>query len=313
MRDDSAPLTAAGGGFAMAVRRGLSRRAKRLPCKYLYDETGCGLFERICELDEYYLTRAERALLTACAPDIARRAGPGARVVELGGSSEHKARLLLSALREPEAYMPVDLARPAVEAAAARLKAHFPRLTVAPLCADFRAPLPRPAGLGPVLVFFPGSSIGNLSPHQSALLLRNARALAGRRGGMLVGVDLKKDPRLLDAAYNDRHGVSAAFNLNILARINRELEGDADLAAFSHRARYVAGRDRVEIDIVSLRRQVLRADGGHYAFGRGEAIRTEVSYKYSIDEFHTLARNAGFRPAATFEDGMFSLHWLVGE
>lgn len=297
--------------FRMAVLRGLSRERKRIPCKYLYDAEGVALFEEICRLDEYYLTRSEVGLLERHAEDVARLAGSGRRVIEFGGCSSRKARMLLDALDQPSAYVPVDIARQPLTESAKLFAASRPELPIFPVCGDYLAKLDLPNDpAGPALGFFPGSTIGNLSPRLAVNFLARCATLLGPRSLMLVGVDVKKDERLLTAAYNDRRGLSAAFNLNILARINRELDGDFDLSAFEHSARWDDRQSRIEIEVVSRARQRVRAAGQRFTLGRREPIHTEYSYKYGDAEFHWLARQAGWNPVATFGDGMFSLHVL---
>ncbi|MEW5726487.1 MAG: L-histidine N(alpha)-methyltransferase [Pseudomonadota bacterium] len=302
-------------GFREAVLAGLAARPRHIPCRYLYDSEGSALFDRITELEDYYLTRAETALLARHGPDVAALVGRGARVVEFGAGSMRKTRLLLKALRAPSAYVPVDVCRDALLLAARRLAAEHPGLAVAPLVADFLHPLalpPDPGG-GPVLGFFPGSTIGNLTPVQARDFLRRAARLFGRGGWLLVGVDLAKDPRVIEAAYDDRHGVTALFVRNLLARANRELEADFDLDAFDHTARWNAREGRLEIHLVANRGQAVSVAGQEFRFRRGDAIHVEDCYKYSVGQFQWLARQGGFVPAAHWVDaaGLFSLHLLA--
>lgn len=300
--------------FRQAVLEGLSRSDKSIPCKFLYDQHGSALFERICDLDEYYLTRTEIGLLRTRAETIAALIGPCGRLVEFGAGSDRKARLLLDVMDRPADYVPVDVSRDHLEAAVAALAADYPRLNIAPVYADFLGEftLPPMVGDGRTIGFFPGSTIGNLSPAEARAFLKRAAHLIGRDGALLVGVDVKKDQATLEAAYNDARGVTAAFNLNLLTRINRELNGDFDLAAFEHSARYNAREGRIEIDIVSFRRQAVRVDGHRFTFDFREPLHTENSYKYAVEEFHWLAGAAGFRPEHAWIDpqGLFSLHFL---
>jgi dimethylhistidine N-methyltransferase len=305
---------AAASRFRDDVIAGLSLPQKSLPPKYFYDRAGSRLFERICRLREYYPTRVELALTRAHLAPIARFAGRGVALVEYGSGESLKTRLLLRALR-PGAYVPVDISEDALRAAERRLRREFPWLAIRPVQGDFGHPLSlRLDGArgGRTLVYFPGSTIGNLLPEEAHAFLGMTRGQVGKRGAMLVGVDLKKDPVVLHAAYNDAKGVTAAFNLNLLARINRELGGDFSLPHWRHYAFYNASLGRVEMHLVSLGRQRVRIGAHRFAFDRGETIHTENSYKYSIEEFQALARRAGFRPAKLWTDkrGLFSLHGL---
>lgn len=301
--------------FLDEVSAGLSRPHKELPPKYFYDERGSRLFEAICELPEYYLTRAELALMREHAPEMARALGPDCAVIEYGSGSGRKTRILLESLA-PVAYVPIDIAREQLRLTAAAIAREFPRLQVTAVCADYSGALRLPAiGGRPArrrVIYFPGSTIGNLSLPEAARFLVNARRLAGAGGAMLVGVDLKKDPALLNAAYNDGAGITAEFNLNLLERVNRELGANFDLASFRHHACYNAAAGRVEMHLVSLREQRVSIAGASYAFRGGETIHTESSYKYSVDEFQALARSAGFEPARCWTDGggQFAVHYL---
>jgi dimethylhistidine N-methyltransferase len=304
------------GRFLEEVTEGLSRPRKALPPKYFYDERGAELFEAICGLPEYYLTRAELAIMSGHAGEMAAHLGPGCAVIEYGSGSARKTRLLLRALA-PVAYVPVDISRVQLQVTAREIAAEFPGLPVTAVCADYSRALelPRLAGAPPRrrVVYFPGSTIGNLAPGEAARFLANACRLVGPGGGMLVGVDLKKDPARLNAAYNDARGVTAEFNLNVLARINRELGADFDLAAFRHHAFYNEAEGRVEMHLVSLAEQRVRVGSGRFAFRRGETIHTESSYKYTPGEFGELARGAGFTPERHWTDGgvEFAVHYLA--
>ena len=302
------------GDFREALVRGLTARSKSIPCRFLYDARGSALFDRICELPEYYPTRTELAILRACAPEIAERAGPAAQMIELGGVNSLKARILLDALEEPAAYIPIDISREHLKASVQALGAERPDLEVLAVCADYTRPLtlPEAPGGGMRLGFFPGSTIGNLQPDEATLFLA---AWAGRLGpgsAMVVGVDLRKDAAILEPAYDDAQGVTADFSRNLLVRANRELGANFDVDAFAHRARYDAAHGRIEIHLESLKRQTVHVGSVPIAFDQGERIHTEDSYKYSIDGFRGIARAAGFRPAAvwTDPDRLFSVHWL---
>ena len=301
--------------FLDATLEGLSRPDKAIPCRFLYDERGSALFDQICELDEYYPTRTETGILTACAPEIARRVGPAAQLIELCSGSSVKVRILLEAFDRPAAYVAVDVSREHLLRAAGRLAADFPGLEVAAICADYAAafPLPELGGGGRRLAFFPGSTIGNLEPEAALAFLKLWARRLGPDAAMLVGVDLRKDPGVLHAAYDDALGVTAAFSLNLLSRANRELGADFDPGGFRHEARYDQGKGRIEIHLRSLRDQSVRLGRRSFAFGRGERVHLEHSYKYEIGQFQDLARAAGFLPDAVFTDpaGLFSVHYLT--
>lgn len=298
------------------VIAGLSRPQKSLPPKYFYDARGCALFEAICDLPEYYLTRAELELMRAHVGDMARRLGPGCALIEFGSGSGRKTRVLIAA-SHPVAYIPVDIAREELDATAAAIAREFPRLRVIAVRADYSRPfaLPRLDGLGARrrIVYFPGSTIGNLTPTEATAFLAGARELLGAGGGLLIGVDLKKAPARLDAAYNDSRGVTAAFNLNLLARINRELGADFDLSAFRHRAFYDEAAGRIEMHLVSVKAQTVTIGGRAILFREGETIHTENSCKYSVREFQELARSAGLTPVECWMDSgrLFSVHYLA--
>jgi len=302
--------------FRDAVLAGLTRRAKSIPCRFLYDERGSALFEAICELPEYYLTRTEMAILAAAAPEIAEIAGRHAQLIEFGSGSSRKVRLLLDALEDPAAYVAIDISREPLRQAAEQVAEEFPAVPVVAICADYLQPLrlpPLPArGDGRRLGFFPGSTIGNFTPDEAVEFLVGCRRVVGRGGAMLIGVDLKKAPALLNAAYNDSAGITAAFNLNLLERINRELDGDFDLDRFEHEAFYNAASGRIEIYIKSLADQIVTVAGRAIRFAAGERIHTEDSCKYGVAEFQRLAAHAGFRLARHWTDprALFSVHLL---
>ena len=291
------------------VIAGLSLPQKALPPKYFYDAAGSRLFERICRLPEYYVTRAELSLMRAHMGAIARFAGKGCELVEFGSGESLKTRHLLRALR-PAAYLPVDISAAALEKAARKLKRDFPSLNVVPVHGDFSRPIELPRARARRIVYFPGSTIGNLDPEEAHAFLAMTRDLAGR---MLVGVDLRKDPNVLHAAYNDSRKVTAAFNLNLLARINGELGADFDLRRFSHYAFYNAAAGRIEMHLVSLARQSVRVAGHRFRFDRGESIHTENSYKYSVEGFRALAARAGYAGKKVWTDrrALFALHGLA--
>ena len=287
---------------------GLSRPQKALPPKYFYDDAGSRLFERICRLPEYYLTRAELALTRKNIASIGRFAGKGCELIEYGSGESLKTRLLIRALR-PAAYLPVDISEAALRGARERLSREFPWLDIVPVNGDFSRPIELPRARAPRVVYFPGSTVGNLTPEEAHGFLSMTRGQARR---MLVGVDLRKDANVLHAAYNDSRRVTAAFNVNLLARINRELGADFDLKRFAHYAFYNAAAGRIEMHLVSLRAQTVRIGRHRFAFDAGESIHTENSYKYSIEGFRALAAQAGFSARRTWTDRntLFALHGL---
>lgn len=310
-------LTPEAESFRDCVIEGLSRRAKAIPCRFLYDARGSTLFEAICELPEYYPTRTETAILAAYAHEIAAAMGPRCELIEFGSGASRKVRLLLDALPDPAAYVAIDISREALRHAANALAVSFPGLAVVAVCADYMRPLELPelpeAGEGSRLGFFPGSTIGNLEPALAVEFLAGCRRVIGGDGAMLVGVDLKKDARTLDAAYNDSQGVTADFNLNLLARMNRELGGDFNLERFAHDAAYNATSGKVEIFIRSLANQIVTVAGRRFCFAAGERIHTEDSWKYTVSEFRQLAARAGYRAARSWTDPaeLFSVHLLT--
>jgi dimethylhistidine N-methyltransferase len=291
------------------VIAGLSHPQKSLPPKYFYDAAGSRLFERICRLPEYYVTRAELALTRRHLASIARFAGRGCELIEYGSGESLKTRLLIRALR-PAAYLPVDISSTALQSATQRLAREFPWLRITPVHGDFSRPLDLPSSKSKRVVYFPGSTIGNLMPEEAHAFLSMTRGQAAR---MLVGVDLKKDANVLHAAYNDSRRVTAAFNLNLLARINRELGADFELKRFAHYAFYNVALGRIEMHLVSLARQTVRIGRHRFAFDAGESIHTENSYKYSVAEFQALAAEAGFAGRKVWMDrkGLFALHGLT--
>jgi len=275
---------------------GLSRMPKRLPSKYFYDAYGSRLFEEITRQPEYYLTRVEQELLDACMPEIAATVGAGAHVVEYGSGSGRKTLQLLEGLRDPVAYTPIEISRSMLMASTARLASTFPLIEMLPVCADFTAPVPLPSARRPplhTLVFFPGSTLGNFTHDEAVGILKSMRQTMGPRGQALIGIDLEKDPALLEAAYNDAAGVTAAFTLNLLARLNREIGSDFDLKNFRHRAVYARERGRIETFLVSQIRQTVRVGGQSFHFEADEAMQVEYSHKYSDGGFDALAAAAG--------------------
>lgn len=288
--------------FRRAVLAGLSARPRAIPAKFLYDARGSALFDEICELPEYYLTRTETKILQQHAGEIGRRAGPGCALIEFGSGSSVKSRLLIEAMPSLALYAPIDISRAHLDATAARLRRDYPGLRVEPVCADFMGPVPPIEHAARRLGFFPGSTIGNLEPAEATAFLRNARQLLGDDGALVLGVDLKKDPQRLHDAYNDSAGVTAAFTLNLLRRMNRELHASFDLSGFAHEAFYNPVEGRIEIYFRSLRDQSVTVAGRRFDFVQGERIHTEYSYKYDSAGIDALARSGGFRIAETWTD-----------
>jgi dimethylhistidine N-methyltransferase len=302
---------AAESDFADELLFGLRSEPKHIPCKYFYDAEGSRLFEQICALPEYYPTRVELRLLNAHAREMAAFIGAQADIVEFGAGAAEKIRPLLHALDSPRAYVPIDISGAYLDGIARRLRADFPALTIRPVVGDFTRELALPAPTVRRVGFFPGSTIGNFEPEEARAFLSNAaRTLRG--GGLLIGVDLVKDPQILHAAYNDTAGITAAFNKNLLARANRETEADFDPSAFSHYAFYNPVRQRIEMYLISNWAQRVSVCGRAIFFAEGEAIHTENSHKYTVDGFRALASSAGFVPRAVWcdADRMFSIHWL---
>jgi dimethylhistidine N-methyltransferase len=302
--------------FLKDVVQGLRQPRKEIACKYFYDEIGSALFDEICELEEYYLTRTELTILEAHAAEMAQAIGEDCELIEFGSGSGLKTRLLLEQLRSPRAYLPIDIAREPLERSAHDLTERFPGLRILPVHGDFTEHLLLPETGDPRakrVAYFPGSTIGNFSPRAATNLLCTIAWLVGDGGGLLVGFDLDKDESIVWPAYNDRRGVSAAFNLNVLERINRELGADFDLAAFSHRADYVRSKERMEMYLVSREPQVVQIAGLDFSFDQGEMIHTEYSYKYSLEHFGRLTSRAGFTLARQWLDplGYFSVQYLI--
>lgn len=295
------------------VLAGFAASPKHTPPKFFYDRRGSELFEQICLQPEYYPTRTEEAILRRAAAEIAEIAGPGASLVELGSGASRKVRLLLEAMR-PASYLGIDISRDFLLSSTHRLGADYPWLEVHAACADFTRPMSLPAdaiGERP-LAFFPGSSIGNFDPQDARAFLENLHALLPAGGGLLIGVDLVKDTRTLEAAYNDRAGVTAAFNLNLLWRIRDELDSDIRPAHFSHRAFYNEAQSRIEMHLASPRAQTVRIERQQFHFAPGEMLHTENSYKYTVEGFQHLAGTAGFAPVHVWLDDreLFSVHYL---
>jgi dimethylhistidine N-methyltransferase len=301
--------------FAADVVAGLKATPKRLSPKYFYDGEGSELFERITRLPEYYPTRTETAILEAHAGDIARLVPPNAALIEFGSGASTKTRIVLRAATNLAAYVPVDISAEFLDRQAVELRQEFPGIAMLPVAADFGRPFQLPAAVEkmPRVGFFPGSTIGNLEPHEACTFLRQAGRILGRGALFIVGVDLIKDSQILQKAYNDAAGVTARFNLNLLERINRELGAKLNLACFEHHAFYNRERSRIEMHLASLKRQRVTVCGERIEFRAGETIHTENSYKYSIESFGAIARGAGWAPTAvwTDRDNYFSVQTLA--
>ena len=305
-----------GEAFLEDVLRGLCAPQKSIPSKYFYDEQGSRLFEAICEVPEYYPTRTEMTILRAHIGELVEFIGPEAQLIEFGSGAGVKTRVLVEQLR-PVLYVPIDIAGDMLRSASGDLLQRFPWLNITGLCADYTllGDIPEFVGI-PIrkkAVFFPGSTFGNLTPKEAVAFLRNTRRLLGTGGVLVIGVDLKKDKKILDAAYDDARGVTAQFNLNLLARINRELGGDFQLRRFRHMAFYDEAKGRIEMHLESLYSQLVHVSGTRFDFAAGETIQTEISCKYGVTEFQELARTAGFAPDKVWTDAqnLFSVHGMT--
>lgn len=304
--------------FLMDVIEGLGKTQKEIPCKYFYDERGSILFTEICQTAEYYITRTELQLLNKVLPDISARIGPQATVIEYGSGEGRKIRDLLHALQNPSAYMPIDISAEILFDAARRLKREFPSLAIHPMVADYTAQITLPEEIagnrdGKRVVFFPGSTLSNFTPPEAARFLRNIRQFLQPGDGFLLGVDLIKSPNRLHHAYNDYDGVTAEFNLNLLRRINRELDANFKIHQFEHYAFFNPRYSRIEMHLVSLTDQVVKIGRHQFSFRAGETIHTENSYKYSIDSIARLGQDTGFEREQvwTDEEKLFSVHYLT--
>jgi dimethylhistidine N-methyltransferase len=302
--------------FLAEVLIGLRKPQKELPSKYFYDERGSELFERICELKEYYITRIEASIMQAHIKEISELIGPHVLVIEHGCGNCEKVRFLMDHLQDPVAFIPIDISKEQLLQVAKELDSIYPQLQILPVCADytssFELPIPKQESKRTV-VYFPGSTISNFDPIPAKYFLGHVADLCRSGGALLIGVDLKKDPAVLHNAYNDSEGLTAAFNLNLLERINRELDCDFRLDGFQHYAFYNPRESRVEMHLISQKRQVVHINGETIPFIRGESIWTESSYKYNLDEFEQLAAAAGFRVERVWMDKQqwFSVQYLV--
>ena len=300
--------------FYSEVIDGLTKAQKVIPPKFFYDETGSQLFDAICELPEYYPTRTEIDILQKYSDEIAGHVGEGCLLVEPGSGSSQKVRYLLNELK-PHAYMPMEISREYLEQSAVGLSEDYPWLDVHATCIDFTGALDLPYSPHGVrkVIFFPGSTIGNFEPEEAKSFLQNLGQIVGSGGGLLIGVDLKKDQDVLQAAYDDEQGITAAFNKNLLKRMNRELNADFDIDNFAHKSFYNDEYGRIELHLISRCDHTVTIDGQDFNFCEGETIHTENSYKYSVDEFRQLASEAGFQAKAVWTDdkNYFSVHYFA--
>ncbi|GEQ96418.1 dimethylhistidine N-methyltransferase [Iodidimonas gelatinilytica] len=305
--------------FEHAALAGLKNTPKAVSAKFFYDERGSRLFEDICKQPEYYPTRTELAILEKNRSDIARHIGPEALVIEFGAGALEKVRLLLEALDRPAGFTAIDISGDHLHEAAQELATDFPDIPITAICADYTSldALPGNANnnAGRKVGFFPGSTIGNFSPQDAQRFLSTVKSLVGHAGLLVIGVDLKKDKTVLDAAYNDAAGITAQFNLNLIRRINTELGGHFDENSFRHKAFYNADMSRVEMHLESLKDQTTDLAGHSISFKAGETIHTEISCKYSIADFQDLAKKAGWSPVTVYTDEqkLFSLHVLSAD
>jgi len=300
--------------FRDDILQGLSAAKPYISPKYFYDEIGSRLFEDICTTEEYYPTRTEVSIIRDNIDDLVENLGRECLLIEPGSGDSYKVRLLLDALR-PIAYLPIDISRRYLQDEAKKLAAEFTWLNVHAVCADFTGKLTLPYRVEATnkVAFFPGSTIGNFSPEQAVSVLIEIKNMVGKEGGLLIGVDLKKDAEILNAAYNDKKGFTAQFNMNLLARINRELGANFDLAEFKHMAFFNEQESRIEMHLQSLKDQQVFIGGKTLTFKKDITIHTEYSHKYSVESFQKLANKAGFKPVKTWMDNeqLFSVHYLV--
>ncbi len=302
--------------FLADVLEGLKKPRKQLAPKYFYDERGACLFEAICELDEYYIPETETAILLENVREMADLLGTSVLLIEYGCGNCAKTRILLDHLDRPVGFVPIDMALEQLQRIAAELGHAYPGLDVLPVCADFTRAFDLPGKKlpdGRTIVFFPGSTLGNFDPLSARDFLNRIADICGPEGALLIGVDLRKDPEVLHRAYNDSEGVTAAFNLNLLLRINSELGADFRLDRFKHYAFFSPGESRVEMHLVSLDEQTVHIVGSAIHFARGESIWTESSYKYTLEGFEKLAASAGFQVERVWTDDRqwFSVQYLV--
>jgi L-histidine Nalpha-methyltransferase len=302
--------------FLADVIAGLSSNPRTIPYKYFYDAHGAALFQKICELPEYYVTRTEIDILDRSRADIASQLGPNIELIGLGTGAGTKTRILIGALENPAVYIPVDISEKQLRKSAALFRKTFRHLEILPVCADYLQPVSLPSpSRKPArnIVYFPGSTIGNFEPDEAVQFLRRIANVCRGGGGLLIGVDLKKDQQVLEAAYNDSAGVTAQFNLNLLQRINRELDADFDLDQWRHRAIYNPKAGRIEMHVISKADQIVHFNEHQFHFRRGEKIITEYSYKYAPDEFAAFAAKVGFNFVRMWTDeaALFGVFYFV--
>ncbi len=315
MLDNISAISPQSHEFATEVLQGLDSDNKTLPCRFLYDSKGSELFEEITDLDEYYPTRTEITLLQTHAREIAEIAGENTTLIEFGSGSSRKTKYLIKSLEDISSYIPIDISSSALKEAEQDLQSHFPELEISPLHADFLKPMEIQDNEDSSyrLGFFPGSTIGNFEKDDAITFLRTAREILGNESGLIIGVDLQKDLDILIPAYNDAKGVTAEFNLNILRRINNELDGNIDLETFRHKAIYNKQAQRIEMHLESQKDQNTSILGKNISFSKGETIHTENSHKYTIESFRNLAQKAGWKPLKHWTDQakLFSIHYLL--
>jgi dimethylhistidine N-methyltransferase len=300
-----ASVPSAGSDFLSDVIAGLSSKPRTLPCKYFYDERGAALFQEICELPEYYITRTEIDILDRYRAEIASQLGPNIELIGLGTGAGTKTRILIEALEKPAVYMPVDISEKQLRESTALFRKVFPDLEILPVCADYLQPVALPSTNHKPrrnVIYFPGSTIGNFEPEEATMFLGRIANVCRQNGGLLIGVDLQKDRHILERAYNDTKGVTAQFNLNLLTRANRELAADFDLSRWRHRAIYNSSAGRIEMHLVSEIDQTVHVADYEFRFRSSEQIITEFSYKYTPEGFTALARRAGFEFARMWTD-----------
>src|SRR5436189_4432494 len=302
--------------FLADVAAGLSSNPRTLPCKYFYDERGAALFQKICELPEYYVTRTEIEILDRNRSEIASQLGPAIQLIGLGTGAGTKTRILIEALDKPAVYIPVDISEKQLRQSTTLFRKIFPELEILPLCADYLQPVVLPSPRHKParnVVYFPGSTIGNFEPSEALEFLRRIANVAGRGGGLLIGVDLQKDQRVIEAAYNDSAGVTAQFNLNLLVHINREVGADFDLSQWRHRAIYNSEAGRIEMYLISTTDQTVHIGAREFRFRSGEKILTEHSYKHAPEGFIAVARQAGFDFVKLWTDDarLFGIFYFV--
>lgn len=288
-----------------AALAGLRKSPKELSPVWFYDEEGSSLFDSICDLPEYYLTRTEMRIMTAHADEMAQLIGSQAALIEFGSGSSEKTRVLLDKLESLACYVPVDISRDHLFETAGVLARDYPQLRIVPVCADFTQPFDLPVHIAAArrrIVYFPGSTLGNFETDAAHRLLTTMRSIAGRKGAVLIGIDLRKDPEVLERAYNDAAGVTAKFNLNALRHVNRELGADFDIDAFEHSALWVEDQSRIEMHLVSKRDQQIHFGGETVSIGRGEHLRTECSHKYTLQDFAALAAAADLEVTRVWTD-----------